>query len=82
MSGAVKLQPRAVRAEAGSVWALNSEAGSQSTATLAETSSSLAYRRRKPLPMKCEAYSQPNAVCCKTLKDEQERQLVNSDIVK
>lgn len=35
-----------------------------------------------PLQTKCDRHGRPNGVCCKELKDEDDRQLVDPDVVR
>lgn len=35
-----------------------------------------------PLPAKCDRHGQPGGVCCKDLKDDDERHLVDPDVVR
>ena len=35
-----------------------------------------------PLPIKCDRHGRPDGVCCKDLKDEDDRQLIDPDIVR
>jgi hypothetical protein len=35
-----------------------------------------------PLPAKCDRHGQPGGICCKELKDDDERHLVDPDVVR
>jgi vacuolar iron transporter family protein len=44
--------------------------------------SSVANAPEVPLPAKCNKHDQPGGICCKELKDDNERHLVDPDIVR
>ena len=35
-----------------------------------------------PLPSKCDRHGRPDGICCKDLKDDDERQLIDPDIIR